>query len=282
MPFAGQINDFFGLICRESQGETDSDGNGMGPGTDETPTWMVHLQIKWDRVRHPLINGGKRALTLIEDRCAEVGSEHSLRGMAMGVEWNMGRGGRGWRSGVHDFLQPPQWTGTYITSLLCFAAVGWTITPMRSLVFAISTMFICTVMVFVPWRASVRPIWTMSVITLFGFLTLPFMISVMVLVIGFVALSVLVLGGPWFLFFFWAAHGMPAPHDAAVHCAEVMVWVTIGENGFLILICHQGLSNTMCIRSGGGPPSMADTTLPWLEDTSGGKSGRHPACVGRI
>ena len=47
-----------------------------------------------------------------------MGSEDSLRGVARGVEWNMGGGGRGRCSGVHDFLQPCD--GLVLTPHLCF------------------------------------------------------------------------------------------------------------------------------------------------------------------
>ena len=52
-PFAGQIKDFFSVICHEFQGGDCSDGNDMGPETDEMPG-LVCLWMKWDRVRHSL------------------------------------------------------------------------------------------------------------------------------------------------------------------------------------------------------------------------------------
>ena len=88
-----------------------------------------------------------------------------------------------------------RWTGTHFMSLLCFAAIRWAIMCMRSLAFAISTALVCTIMVFAPWRASARLIWTMSIIALFGFLMFPFAISVTVLVARLVAISVSALGG---------------------------------------------------------------------------------------
>ena len=48
----------------------------------------------------------------------EVGSEDSLRGTAIGVEWNMGGGGRGRHSGVCDFLRLRE--GLALASRLCF------------------------------------------------------------------------------------------------------------------------------------------------------------------
>ena len=78
----------------------------------------------------------------------------------------------------------------------------------------------------------------------------PVTIFVVVLVTRLVAISVLTLVGLWFLVPFRAAHGMPAPHGAAVHSVGVMVQVTVREDGFLILISCQGLPNTMCIKIG--------------------------------
>ena len=47
-----------------------------------------------------------------------MGSEDSLQGVAMGVEWNMGGGGRGRRSGVRDFLRLHD--RLVLTPCLCF------------------------------------------------------------------------------------------------------------------------------------------------------------------
>ena len=79
---------------------------------------LVHLWMKWDGV-HPLKSREGSELRLwLKDKCAEVGSEDSLRGTARGVEWNMGGGGRGRHSGVHKFLQ--LCNGLVLTLHLCF------------------------------------------------------------------------------------------------------------------------------------------------------------------
>ena len=116
----------------------------------------------------------------------------------------------------------------------------------------------------------------MSAVTLFGLLTFLIMISLMVLLTRLVSISILALGGPSFLFFIRTSHSLLAPHGVAVHCAGVTVWVAIGKDGLLILIHHQGMSISCVSKSGGGVPSTADTTLPQLEDTRGGQSGRWP------
>ena len=111
------------------------------------------------------------------------------------------------------------WTGTHLASLLCSAAVVWAIVHVRSHALAISAAF---VVVFAPWRSSMRSIRTMSVVTLLGLISFPFTIFVAVFVARLMSISVLALSGLRFLFF-QAAQGMPVPHVATVHGGGVTV-----------------------------------------------------------
>ena len=188
----------------------------------------------------------------------------------------------GWRwqrltLGSAKLFAAVRWTGAHSMSLLCFAAVGWNPMPMWSFAFAISGAL--TIMVLASGTATARLIWTMSVIALFGSLTFPVVISVMVLVTRLIAISILVLSSMWFLFPFQAAHGMPAPCGAAVHSVGMTVRVAVREDRFLVLISHIGLPNTMWIKIGRWHAKCGRHNLPWLEDTSGRKSGRHPGTL---
>ena len=121
----------------------------------------------------------------------------------------------------------------------------------------------------------------MSVIALFGSITFPVAISVMALVTRLVAISVLALCGPWFLFLFRAVPNLPPPHGAAVSSVGVMVQVTVREDGFLITISHQGLPNTMCIKiwrwhtkCGGHNLTLTGWYEQWKERQALGHIGR--------
>ena len=225
--------------------ETDSDGNDMGHEAEGMPAWIGALADAMGQGSPPpRSTGGSEPWLWLRDGVhgGGVGGQSVRCGYGCWME-------HGWRQKRLMlrsvwFSAVTQWAGTSSPSLLCFAAVRWTVMPMQSFIFAISTTFIDTLMIFVPWEASARPIWTVSVVTLFGFLT----VSVMVLVAGPVSILVLVLSVLWFLFFIQAAHSVLTPHDAAVHCVEVMVRVTIGKDGFLILVSCQWLSNAMCIK----------------------------------
>ena len=177
-------------------------------------------------------------------------------------------------------LAATRWTSAHSASLLRFPwlsnGLSW---PARSFTLAIAAAL--AIGVFTLWRASVRPIWTMSVITLSGPITIPVVVSVAVLITRLVAISILAFCGPWFLFPVWDVHSRLPPYGTAVNGVGVTVRVTAGEDRFFVLISHQGLPNTICIKIGRWRTKCtADTTLPWLEDTSGGKSGRHSGTLG--
>ena len=213
---------------------------------------LVHSWMKWDRVHCPLSWWGEASPNF--DRRTGV----QRWGQKTACEaWLWVLNGTGWRrqrwqrpcSGVRDFLWPHN--GLALTPCLCFA-----------LRLSDGLSHPCDLSHLPLALCSYVPSWSLCHgdhlqgqselcwLSLFGFLTFPFAISVTVLVARLVAISVSALSGPWFLFFFWAAHGMPVPHDAAVHCVGVMVRVTIREDGFLILICCQELPNTMHIKIG--------------------------------
>ena len=99
--------------------ETDSDGNGMGPRTDETPAWIGALMDEMGQGLPPPKSMGEVSPNFDQRIGVQRwGQKTVCRGTAMGVEWNMGRGSRGRRSGVHDFLQLRD--GLALTSCLCF------------------------------------------------------------------------------------------------------------------------------------------------------------------
>ena len=104
----------------------------------------------------------------------------------------------------------------------------------------------------------------------------------MVFVTRLIAISVLALSDPWFLFPFWAACGMPAPHGAAVHGVGVTVRVTVGEDGFLVMISRQGLPNTMCIKIGRRCAKRGGHNLTPTGGYKRQKERQVPRCVGRV
>ena len=85
----------------------------------ECPAWIGTLtdEMGWASPS-PKLRGGSELRLWLKDKCADAGSEDNLWGMAKGVEWNMGGGSRGWRSGVCNFLRPRN--GLALTPHLCF------------------------------------------------------------------------------------------------------------------------------------------------------------------
>ena len=216
----------------------------MEPETEGVPTWIAACA---DGTRQgsplPRSTGESEPQLWLNDKCAEVGSEDSLWGTAIGVEWNMGGGRRGWCAGVHDLLRSRD--GLALVSCHCF-----TLRLSDGLSCPCDLSHLVLLQHSWPPSASLHQGEHLQGQSdaCFGFLTFPFMIFVMVPVTRLMSIFVSVLSGPGFLFFFCAVCGLLVPCGSAFHCAEVSVWVTIRKDGFLILINHQWFSYLLCIR----------------------------------
>ena len=188
----------------------------------------------------------------------------------------------GWRQqrSVFRGVWPPaaaRWTGTGPMPLLCFAVIEGTLMSMWMLTL-VSTAAL-TIVVFASWRALAGPFWTMPDVSLFGPVMVPIAIPIVVLVTRPAAVFIPALCGPRFLF--RTTPDVPPPHDAAVSSGGMVIRVTVGEDGFLIRSVVKDCPMHSALISGGGTPSAADTTLPRVDGTRGGKSGGHSgACEG--
>ena len=121
----------------------------------------------------------------------------------------------------------------------------------------------------------------MSVIALFGSLTFPVMISVTVLVTRLIAISVLALGDPWFLFPFRAVHWYACP----TWCCCPWCWsdgLSNCQRGWIPHLDQSPKTAQYHVHQDWEVVHLAWWTLPYpdWEDTSGRKSGRCPGMLG--
>ena len=151
--------------------EPDTDGNVEGPAMDGVLAWIGTLMVGMGWGSPPPKSRGEASSDLDQRTSVLRWGQKTVCGAQLRM-WN-----GTWAEAAEADTQecatftPAWWTAAYPTSLLHFAAVHWAIMPAWSLAFAISDTLI--IMVFVPWTASTLPIWIMSVITLFGFITFP-------------------------------------------------------------------------------------------------------------
>ena len=103
----------------------------------------------------PNSRGGSELRLRLKDNYVEAGSEDNLGGVAKGVEWDMGGGSRGRRSGVYDLLRPHD--GLALAPCLCFALRSSKVPSCPHDHFTLASTAVLTIVVFASWRAPTGP-----------------------------------------------------------------------------------------------------------------------------